>query len=264
MLELWMLASGSSGNAVYIATENVRLLIDAGLSGKRLAAGLGEIGIDPGSLSALLLSHEHNDHICGAGIMARRYKMPLYATGPTWQAAACRMGPVPQASCRLLPDCGTLTFADLTVETFPVSHDAAGPVGFIFRTAKEAMALVTDLGVVTPAILERLQGVNCLVLEANHDEKMLLNGPYPSSIKRRILGKRGHLSNALAAEVLASVICPATTHVVLAHLSEHNNLPRLALETVCQRLESAGCYPSRRFSVQVAERHNPSCNVRLA
>ena len=264
MLELWMLASGSSGNAVYIGTENARLLIDAGLSGKRLAAALGEIGTDPFSLSGLLLSHDHNDHTCGAGIMARRYKMPLYATAPTWQAAACKLGPLPQTSCRLLPSSGTLTFADLTVETFPVPHDAAGPVGFIFRTARKAIALVTDLGVVTPAILERLQGVNCLVMEANHDEEMLLNGPYPWTLKKRVLGNSGHLSNALAAEALTSVICPATTHVVLAHLSEHNNSPRLAFETVCEKLAIAGCRPGHRFSVQVAERHSPSCNVRLA
>ncbi|MBS3901883.1 MAG: MBL fold metallo-hydrolase [Dethiobacter sp.] len=264
MLELWMLSSGSSGNAVYIATENTRLLIDAGLSGKRLAAALGEIGVDPFSLSGLLLSHDHNDHTCGAGIMARRYKMPLYATDPTWRAAACKMGPIPQTICRLLPSCGSIAFADLTVETFPVPHDAAGPVGFIFRTAKAAIALVTDLGVVTPAILERMRGVNCLVMEANHDEKMLLDGPYPWSLKKRILGNSGHLSNVLAAEALASVVCPATTHVVLAHLSEHNNLPQIAFETVCEKLAIAGPHPGRRLSVQVAERHSPSCNVRLA
>lgn len=264
MLELWMLASGSSGNAVYIGTENTRLLIDAGLSGKRLAAALGEIGVDPFSLSALLLSHDHTDHTCGAGIMARRYKMPLYATELTWRAAACKLGPLPQATCRLLPSCGSIAFADLTVETFPVPHDAAGPVGFIFRTAKQAIALVTDLGVVTPAILERLQGINCLVMEANHDEKMLLDGPYPWSLKERILGKSGHLSNVLAAEALANIICPATTNVVLAHLSEHNNLPQLAFETVCEKLAIAGCLSDRRLSVQVAERHSPSCNIRLA
>lgn len=264
MLELCMLASGSSGNAVYVATENTRLLIDAGLSGKRIAAALAEIGADPFALDGLLLSHDHNDHTCGAGIMARRYKIPLYATAPTWEASACKLGPLPQEMCRLLPGHGTYVWNDLTVETFPVPHDAAGPVGFVFRSGSAAIALATDLGTVTPFIAQRLQGVNALVLEANHDEEMLLQGTYPWPLKKRILGNSGHLSNALAAETLSKIIGPATSHVVLAHLSEQNNMPRLAFDTVCSKLEEAGCPPGRRYSLQVAERHSPSCHIRLA
>jgi phosphoribosyl 1,2-cyclic phosphodiesterase len=263
MLDLCMLASGSSGKAIFLATEHTRLLIDAGLSGKRIAAALECIGQSPQSLDGLLLSHDHVDHACGAGVMARRYRLPVYATAPTWEVAAGKMGPLPSAMCLRLPDCGTLTFKDLTVETFPVPHDAAGPVGFIFRSGVHSLALVTDLGTMTPAILHRLRGVNVLVMEANHDEEMVQKGTYPWSLKKRILGERGHLSNDLAARSLAAVITEATTHVVLAHLSEENNLPSLAHDTVCGRLEEAGCAPGRRFTVQVARRHEPSCRIRL-
>jgi phosphoribosyl 1,2-cyclic phosphodiesterase len=259
-----MLASGSSGNAIYVATEHARLLIDAGLSGKRIAAALADVGADPFSLDGLLVSHDHNDHTCGAGIMARRYRMPVYATAQTWQASACKLGPLPEDTCRVMPNQGTLTFSDLTVETFPVPHDAAGPVGFIFRSGGRSIALVTDLGVITPYILNRLRDINCLVVEANHDEEMLRNGTYPWPVKNRILGNSGHLSNTLAAESLSKIISSATSHVVLAHLSEHNNLPRLAFDTVCDKLEAAGCRPGRQFSLQVAERHTPSCHIHLA
>ncbi|EEG76956.1 MBL fold metallo-hydrolase [Dethiobacter alkaliphilus] len=263
MLEICMLASGSSGNAIYVATEQTKLLIDAGLSGKKLAAALTEIDVDPFSLDALLLSHDHNDHTCGAGIMARRYRMPLYATGPTWQAAACKMGPVPEEMCRTLPSFGEMQFADLTVESFPIPHDAAGPVGFVFRQAEKSIALVTDLGMITPDIFQMLQNVNCLVLEANHDEEMLKNGTYPWPLKKRILSSRGHLSNHHAADFLTDIISPVTTHVVLAHLSEHNNLPQLAFNTVGEKLTTAGCEPGRAISLEVARRFGPSCHICL-
>ncbi|MBS4030396.1 MAG: MBL fold metallo-hydrolase [Clostridiales bacterium] len=264
MLELCMLASGSSGNAIYIATQHTRLLIDAGLSGRRLAAALAEIGVDPASLDALLISHDHNDHICGAGIMARRYNLPIYATEPTWQASACKLGKLPETSCRKLPGMGRLAFGDLLVETFPVPHDAAGPVGFLFRCGSSTIALATDLGCVTPFILEKLKDADCLILESNHDEDMLRNSTYPWSLKNRILGTNGHLSNATAAATLIEILSPATRHVVLAHLSEENNRPSLAFDTACDRLEQFGFSPNRQFTVQVAERHIPSCHLRLA
>ena len=263
MLEICMLASGSSGNAVYVATEKTKLLVDAGLSGKRLAAALTEIGAEPTALRALLISHDHNDHIYGAGVMSRRYRLPLYATEPTWKAAKNRLGKIAAEHCRRLPLCGRLVIGDLLVETFPVPHDAAGPVGFIFRSGKQAAALVTDLGYVTPYILDRLQQLDCIILEANHDEEMLMNGSYPWPLKQRIKGNTGHLSNTLAAEYLRKILTPKTKYVILAHLSEQNNLPQLAYDTVCNRLEASGHLPGKQFSVQVARRHTPSCYLRL-
>ena len=262
MLEICMLASGSSGNAIYIAAGETKLLIDAGLSGRRIANALTAIGADAASLSALLLFHDHGDDTCGAGVMARRFGLPLYATAPTWQAAGKALGNIAPEQCRLLPNCGTITLGALTVETMPVPHDAADPVGFIVRSAKRAAALVTDLGHVTPYILQRLQAVDCLVLEANHDEEMLLQGSYPWPLKKRILGAKGHLSNELAAESLTKVINAQTKHVVLAHLSEENNCPQLAYDTVCCRLERTG--QLNQVTVQVAKRHQPSCHLRLA
>lgn len=262
MLEICMLASGSSGNAIYVATAETKILIDAGLSGKKIANALQAIDADAADLSALLLSHDHIDHTCGAGVMARRYGLPVYATAPTWQAAGKIMGRIAAEQCCTLPNCGTTMLGDLVVETMPVPHDAADPVGFVFRNGQHAIALVTDLGCVTPYIAQRLQAMDCLVLEANHDEEMLLHGKYPWPLKKRILSDKGHLSNNLAAASLSQVISEQTQHVVLAHLSEQNNCPQLALDTVSCHLEAAGQLTS--VQVQVAERYMPSCHIRLA
>ncbi|NLN06805.1 MAG: MBL fold metallo-hydrolase [Firmicutes bacterium] len=261
MLELYMLASGSSGNAVYVATENTKILIDAGLSGKRLAKALAEIGTDAAALDALLLSHDHLDHIYGAGVLAKRYHLPVYATQPTWNAAGKRLGGLPADLRRFFAAGEKLVFAGLEVETFPVPHDAAGPVGFIFRQGGRAAALVTDLGYVTPYIMDCLQNLDGIVIEANHDEEMLFNGRYPWPLKRRIGGKTGHLSNVMAAECLTQVISPKTKQVVLAHLSAENNLPSLALDTTCSRLEAAGIATGKQLTVRVAARHEPSCRI---
>jgi len=261
MLELYMLASGSSGNAVYVATEKTKILIDAGLSGKRLAAALAAIGSDAAALDALLLSHDHLDHTSGAGVLARRYRLPVYATQPTWHAAEKQLGHIPSGRCHVFTAGGKISFPDLEVETFPVPHDAAGPVGFIFRHGGRAAALVTDLGYVTPYILDCLQNLDGIIIEANHDEEMLLNGSYPWLLKKRISGKTGHLSNVMAAECLKKIISPRTKQVVLAHLSAENNLPSLALDTICSRLEDAGITPGKQLTVRVAARHEPSCRL---
>lgn len=264
MLEFCMLASGSSGNAVYVGTENTKILIDAGLSGKRIAGALSCIGVDASHLDALLLSHDHIDHIYGAGIMARRHGLAVYATDPTWQAAEKRMGNIASAQCFNLTNCGTVTFTDLEVETIPLPHDAADPVGFIFRSRQHSLALVTDLGHITPYIQERLLGMDCLIMEANHDEEMLIKGQYPWPLKKRILGDKGHLSNKVAAECLSQVVGPQTQQVVLAHLSEHNNTPQLAVSAVCSCLKDAGyLQPDKKLRVSVAARHIPSCYLRL-
>jgi phosphoribosyl 1,2-cyclic phosphodiesterase len=263
MIEICMLASGSSGNAVYVATENTRILIDAGLSGRRIASALGQIGVDPASLDALLISHDHNDHICGAGVMARRYGLPVLATELTWRAAMGKLGPLPPHSQRTMPRQGRFSHNDLVIDTFPLPHDAADPVGFLFHSGGRTVALVTDLGCVTENILQRLSSADCLILEANHDEDMVINGTYPWPLKKRILGNKGHLSNNTAAKVLAGVLGPATRNVVLAHLSEQNNLPKLAFDTVCSQLEYAGRRPGKDVSVHVAERYSPSCHIRL-
>ncbi|MBS4021150.1 MAG: MBL fold metallo-hydrolase [Dethiobacter sp.] len=264
MIEVCMLASGSSGNAVYVATENARLLVDAGISGRRLASALNQIGVDPATLDCLLVSHDHNDHVSGAGIMARRYGLPIFATVGTWQAMNGRLGPLLPHYERAMPRQGRFSHKDLVIETFPLPHDAADTVGFLFHCGGKTVALATDLGYVTPGILDRLQNANCLILEANHDEDMLLNGTYPWPLKKRILSNSGHLSNKTAAKVLTNALAPATRHIVLAHLSEHNNLPALALETVLSELECAGCRPGKNFAVHVASRHSPSCHIRLA
>lgn len=263
MIDVYMLASGSSGNAVCIATENTRILIDTGLSGKRLASALEEVGINPFSLDGLLISHDHNDHVSGAGIISRRFGIPIYATELTWQVLDEALGEVPDGCRRVMPRAGRFRFRDLLVETFPLPHDAADPVGFFFDDGKNKVALATDLGYVPSFAGQYLSRAHCLIVEANHDEEMLIKGPYPRWLKQRVLSNSGHLSNRAAGESLAGLLSEQTRHVILAHLSEQNNKPSLALDTVSMELEKKGLRPGKAFSLQVADRYRPSCHIRL-
>jgi len=189
--------------------------------------------------------------------------LPLYATSLTWQEVNARCGPLKAGLCLEMPRNGSIVFKDLTVETFPVPHDAADPVGFLFHNGKNRIALATDLGALTPDIINRLRGAHCLIIEANHDETMLMNGTYPRVLKKRILSNTGHLSNHNAAEGLVEILSPHLSHIILAHLSEKNNLPSLALDTVCTRLESAGYRPEKDLNVYIADRFQPSCMIRF-
>lgn len=235
-----ILASGSTGNAIYIETEKVRLLIDAGLSGKQMVALLDQIGVKPESLDALLLTHEHLDHVKGLGVMARRYELPVYTNEATWQSLPKTVGEIDESQKHVLATGTAMTFADLEVETFGTSHDAAEPMGFCFYHRKAKLSLMTDLGYVSDKIKVQVRESDVIICESNHDIEMLRMGRYPWNVKRRILSDVGHLSNEDAGDALLDIIDSRCKDVYLAHLSRDNNMIDLARMTVGQILQEAG------------------------
>ncbi len=220
-----LLGSGSRGNAMVVEQGRTRLLIDCGFPVHEVERRLGRLGIGAESLSAILVTHEHSDHIQGAGALARRYKLPLWMTHGT----AVRKHPGKVPVLHELNPHADFTLGELQVHPFPVPHDAREPCQFVFSDGRHRLGLVTDLGHVTAHVLAQLEGCDALVLETNHDAQMLAQGPYPPSLKARVAGRLGHLSNAQAAELLGQLELGRLQHLVAAHLSEQNNTPALAL-----------------------------------
>lgn len=223
-MKLSLLASGSKGNAVYLESGATRLLIDAGLSAIELTRRLGVIGVDPASLNAILISHDHSDHTRGAGILARKLKLPLLLSQPTRQTAAAVL-----KKCDMIEfeSGSSFTYRDLQIDPFPVTHDAADPVGFVIESSEGRIGFATDFGIVTRLVTEKLKACRLLVIEANHDEEMLMNGPYPWHLKQRIKSRHGHISNSESMVLLDELLHEGLEGVFLAHLSETNNDPQL-------------------------------------
>jgi len=266
-VKLCAIASGSSGNCVYVEHAGTSLLVDAGISGKRIEAGLASLGITPAMLAGILITHEHSDHIQGIGVLARRYRIPLYGTAETLCAmmkGKTNLGCIPGELLHEVTK-EPLVFGALVVQAHSISHDAANPVCYTFTGGEKKAAVVTDLGIYDERILSAVQGAGILYVESNHDVNMLMVGAYPYYLKQRILGERGHLSNDAAAKLVCQVLHPGLRHVILAHLSKENNLPELAYETVRIELEAAakqrGINAPELF---VAEREIPSKPVELA
>ncbi len=227
------LASGSSGNCYYVGTDNTHVLVDAGISCKRIIQSLEDkIGISGKDLDGVFVSHEHNDHIQSLGVLARKFKTPLYATQGTWQGIGDKIGKVEPELYNTLDSQGSLEIGDLHLEWFSTSHDALEPIGFVMENENKRVGIATDSGILTNRMKKNLFNVDYLILEANHDERMLINGTYPGYLKRRILSNKGHLSNRAAGEALLDLIGEKTCSVTLAHLSQQNNTPSLALKTV--------------------------------
>lgn len=241
-MQCTILASGSTGNAVVVRNGETTLMIDAGLSVKKLDELLEGRGLNGKDLDAILVTHEHSDHIKGLGAFARKYNLPIYANAKTWEAMEPRLGALEEAQRHVFDTGEVLDFGLLKVESFAVSHDAAEPVGFCFYHGDQKLSLATDLGYVSPNVRERITDSDVLILESNHDIEMLRVGKYPWNLKRRILGDTGHLSNDAAGEALCSVVTERTKRVYLAHLSQDHNLMDLARLTVNSILEEHGCY----------------------
>jgi phosphoribosyl 1,2-cyclic phosphodiesterase len=217
-----VLASGSAGNATFVASGRTRILVDAGLSLRELTRRMAEIGENPAGLSAVLVTHEHCDHVAGLPILAKKHKIPVYLThraAPTidWNGATARVETF-QAGYRF-------RIGDLEIDSFSIPHDAADPVAFAVRDASNRIALVTDLGYVPESVKYHLRGTDLLVLEANHDLEMLRVGPYPWSVKQRVMGRNGHLSNDDMDRFIREDLDSRTGILILAHLSENNNFP---------------------------------------
>ncbi|MDC3418489.1 MBL fold metallo-hydrolase [Aquibacillus salsiterrae] len=239
-LRFSVLASGSTGNAFYIATEKEKVLVDVGLSGKEMERLMEEARVNPEEITKILVTHEHSDHIKGLGIFARRYKLPIYANEKTWKAMEGAIGKLELDQKFVFQMEETKTFGDLDVESFGVSHDAAEPMFYTFHHQGKKVALVTDLGYVSERIKKTVEDADALIFESNHDVAMLRMGRYPWSVKRRILGDSGHVSNDDCALALSEIIGNKTKRIYLAHLSKDNNMKELARMSVENYLNDHG------------------------
>lgn len=240
-MRVCLLASGSQGNALYIESGESCILVDAGLSGRELSRRLDLIGVEADDLNAIFVTHEHQDHCCGLGVMARRHHLPVFAHEATIKALP-RLGRVKEI--REFEAGDLVDFRDVQIRSFPITHDAAAPVGFTIETPDGKIGIATDLGIPTRLVADRLRDCRVLVIESNHDEKMLRDGPYPWHLKERIRGSHGHLSNGASSELLDQVAWPGLEMVFLAHLSEQNNCPELVGQTARNVLEGANlCSP---------------------
>ncbi len=259
-MKLCSIASGSSGNCLYIGTETTNLLIDAGVSGKRIENGLSCINVDPSNLHGILVTHEHTDHIQGLGVLARRYKVPIYGTVETINAILRQgsVGRIEESLLRFLKPDEDFMLGDILVEPFSMSHDACNPVCYTFQADGHKMGMATDLGTYDSYIIDKLKGSEVLYLEANHDVNMLMVGGYPYHLKQRIVGDRGHLSNELSAQLICELLHDGMQHILLAHLSKENNYAELAYETVRVELERNICNKGKMPSLAVANRDTPS------
>ena len=253
MLSFTTLASGSTGNAALVSCGDTYVLLDAGISAKQITAGLGALGVSPAQLSAVLLTHEHSDHVSGLRVLNKKAAAPIYATAPTCRAWY-RKNPVPEVRAMMREqEAGTgVQIGALWVESFPTPHDAAGSVGWSIAGEGCRMVLCTDLGHITEPVRRAAAGCDLLVCETNHDEDWVRTGPYPYYLKQRILGDYGHLSNETGAELAAFAVETGTRSVILAHLSQTNNTPVRAYHTVALRLLAMDCDPERDISLSVA------------
>ncbi len=255
------IASGSSGNCLYVGSDTTHLLVDAGISGKKTEAGLNELGISGKDIDGVLITHEHSDHIMGLGILSRKYQIPIYATKGTIKRIkiANQKQPIDDGLFHEIHTEESFYLKDIKINSMKISHDAAEPVAYRFACEGRKIGIATDLGKYDDYILGNMRGMDLLFLESNHDVHMLQVGPYPYLLKQRILGERGHLSNESAGRMLTELMHDNLKAIFLGHLSKENNLPELAYETV--RLEitmSNNAYSPDDFPMYVAPRSVPS------
>jgi len=260
-MRICSIASGSSGNCIYVGSDNTHVIIDAGISGKRIEEGLNQIGLSTGDLSAVLITHEHSDHIASVGMLARKYALPMYATKGTIEGILNQkgIGSVDRSLfCEISAD-NDFTIDDLTVKPVEVSHDALEPVAYRIEHGGRSVGVCTDLGTYNEKIVERFTGIDALFLEANHDVHMLQVGRYPYYLKQRILSDKGHLSNENCGRLLCRLLHDDIKSISLSHLSAENNMAELAYEAVRLEILMDECkYKPTDFEIKVAKRSEPS------
>ena len=248
------LFSGSSGNAIYVGCGDIHLLVDAGLSGTRIANELARIGVHPGNLTAILTTHEHVDHVRGVGILSRKYNLPVYATEGTWEGMSDKVGAVEARNrCILTPE-QDFYIGEMNVMPFSTPHDANQPVGLSFECRGARFSIATDLGCIRNGWFKHVCGSDAVLLESNYDPDMLQAGSYPYALKHRILSNRGHLCNEDAGRCAAELVKAGARHIILGHLSKENNFPELARRCTEDALRASGIVPGEDVRLDVASR----------
>lgn len=265
-MDFFSVASGSSGNCICLGSDQCHVMIDAGISGKRIEEGMNTYDYTTSDMDGVLITHEHSDHIQGVGVVARKYGLPIYATKGTADAIlqSSSVGKIDPSLFHVIEAGKTFFIGNLEIYPMSISHDAADPVAYLVSDGRHRVGIVTDLGYYDADIVSHMEGLDALLLEANHDIHMLQVGAYPYPLKQRILGERGHLSNETSGQLLGQILHDGMQHILLGHLSKENNYDELAYETV--RLEiSLGDNPYRGndFPIEVAKRDRPSSLIRL-
>ena len=252
-MKVCLLASGSAGNSIYIQNGSTSILIDAGLTGKQIETRLNSIGVNPATLQGIVVSHEHSDHIKGVGVMARRYGMPVWMTQGTLDGSKKTF--TGRERVRVIDNDENFSIGDLELQPFPLPHDAADPVNYVVTDGVAKVAIATDMGVMTQLVYQRIKDVDFVAIESNYDYHMLMEGPYPWDLKKRISGRHGHLPNDGAAQTLCDLAQNGVKYAVLAHLSEKNNHPDVARTTCQDMFAQRGI---KDFPIKVALQDKPS------
>lgn len=258
------LASGSSGNSIYVGNDHTHLLVDTGVSKKRIETGLNELEISGNDIDGILITHEHSDHIGGLGVFLRKYPIKVYATQGTIDGIlkSKSLGQFDTSLLNVIKYDERFKINDIEVSTIKTSHDANEPCAFRFYSDNKSGAIMTDLGCFDDYIVQSLKDLDALYIEANHDVRMLELGPYPYELKKRILGKKGHLSNETCGRLLDQLLNDNIKAVVLSHLSKENNMPELAYEAVRMEVNmSESQYMADDFHIMVAKRDEPSVTI---
>lgn len=256
------LASGSSGNAVYIEYQSTGIIVDCGVSGKLINEGLAKVGADISKLSGICVTHEHTDHIKSVGVVSRKFNIPVYANRGTWQNMASTLGEISEENIKVFKNDAPFRIGDIIVKPYSTYHDSVSPVAYTFFCGEEKLCCLTDIGHIDDKILKELAGCSVIYLEANHDICMLKNGPYPYSLKYRIAGENGHLSNDTCARLALFLAKRGTKSFCLGHLSNENNTEELAFKTVSEFLKEGLGNDYNSINLCVAKRNEATLFVK--
>ncbi len=253
------LYSGSSGNSIFVSSGKTNILIDAGLPGKKIDEALKSIDKDPSSIDGIFITHEHSDHIKGVGILSRKYDIPIYANDKTWSAMEASLGKIKEHNIKIMDRRSVVQIGDLDVKSFVIPHDAIAPVGYTISNNDKKVSVATDFGTFTDEIYNNIKDSRVILLESNHDVNMLKYGPYPYTLKRRILSEIGHLSNEDCGKAIIDIAkCGEGKNILLGHLSKTNNNPDLAFQTALSAIEEEGIAQGKDITLSMAKRDNPS------
>lgn len=254
------LYSGSSGNSIFVSSGNTRILVDVGMAGKKITDALESINEDPKDIDVIFITHEHIDHIKGAGVLSRKYNVPIYANEATWMEMAKSIGNIKEENVRIFNNNESIRIGDLLVNPFEISHDSVDPVGYnIHSDSGKIASIVTDTGHLKESMMNYIGASDVILIEANYSPEMLSYGPYPYSLKKRIAGDKGHLSNEECGEAIVRIVNEKKgRHIYLGHLSKNNNYPELAYKTVENILNKNNMVIGNDLELIMAERNNPS------
>jgi phosphoribosyl 1,2-cyclic phosphodiesterase len=256
------LYSGSSGNSIFVSSEETKILIDAGLPGKKIEMALNKINREASNIDAIFITHEHSDHIKGVGVLSRRYDIPIYANKSTWKEMFDKIGKIKEKNIKIMEN-DYVILKDMKITKYNISHDAAEPVGYTIQAGKKKVCIATDLGYFSEEVKAAVSEADIVLLESNHDVDMVKCGPYPYNLKRRILSDIGHLSNDDCGKAIAYIAKGKCKRIILGHLSKTNNHPQLAYETVVSVLRENDIELDRDICVDMANRDMPSECIEL-